>query len=177
MNTLELHEQFHLTFGQPVLKSNELIPESRRKLRLKLALEELTELATAFGCLKYFNSLCTEQIHTTYDEVKDVYNDTEVFDALVDIQVINDGTILECGMKDMFYIGYKETYENNMSKLHDNIDELNESIEHHTNNGLTNLSNKEIDCKYILYRSDGKIIKPLKYVSNDLTHLVENRFN
>lgn len=173
MNTLKLHEQFQTIVGQPILNKGEIIPEDRRKLRLNLAFEELTELAEAFGCLKYFKSLCNQLIHTPYNESTDVYNHTEVLDALVDIEVINNGTILETGFKDDFYGAYKQTHDNNMSKSHETIEELQESQLHHQSKGLTNMSYKEVNGRFVLYNDKGKVIKPKNYIPNDLSNFTK----
>ena len=173
MNTLNLHEEFQTIVGQPILNKGKIIPEDRRKLRLNLAFEELTELAEAFGCLKYFKSLCNQLIHTPYNESKDVYNETEVLDALVDIEVINNGTILETGFKDVFYDAYKQTHDNNISKSHETLEELQESHLYHESKGLTGLSYKEINGRFILYNSNKKVIKPKNYVPNDLSNFTK----
>lgn len=173
MNTLKEHEQFQTIVGQPILNKGEIIPEDRRKLRLNLAFEELTELAEAFGCLKYFKSLCNQLLYEPYNELTDVYNETEVLDALVDIEVINNGTILETGFKDCFYDAYKQTHDNNMSKSHETIEDCLDSIEYHETKGLINMSYKEINGRFVLYNDKGKVIKPKNYVPNDLSNFTK----
>ncbi len=169
MNTLELHENFHTTFGQPVQEKGHEITQERAALRLKLAFEELAELATAFGQEKTFSEFCTDfnliSRFNTYE-----LDEVEIADALVDIQVINDGTILETGLQSIFYDLYNQTYTNNMSKAHTTLCECDKTIAHYQEQGLTGMTIKKVGEYYVAYRSDGKILKPYNYVPNDLSN-------
>ena len=64
-------------------------------LRLSLILEELAELAEAFA-------VCAP---------------VAIFDALLDLRYVNDGTVHACGMGQVFAEGMRRVHVSNMSKL------------------------------------------------------------
>lgn len=121
--TLEQVQEFHEAFGLPVLDAP-TIPKERLEMRLGLLEEEMRELREAA-------------------EAGDL---TEVYDALLDIQYVLDGTFLEFGMQGLKDIGFAEVHRSNMSKLGE-------------------------DGKPI-YREDGKVLKGPNFFRPDLAALL-----
>lgn len=172
MNTIKLHKQFHSTFGQPVEETPFDITPERAKLRLQLAFEELSELSTAFGLADTFSDICSKYVIQDHVDTN-IIDKKEILDALVDIEVINNGTILETGFTNVHYEAYLQTHENNMSKAHKTLCETDKTIKKYQEQGLTGLTVKQVDDLYVVYRSDGKILKPYNYVSNDLGNFIK----
>ncbi len=173
MNTLKLHEEFHLTFGQPILDDPNLMDHERNKLRIKLAFEELAETAVkGFGLAGYFAEFCQEQANKNLENTF-IIDKKEVLDGLVDIQVINNGTILESGFRSVFHDAYKQTHDNNMSKAHPTLCEAEKTITLYKEKGEDGIYYKNVNNLYVAYRKDGKVVKPYNYVSNDLSNFVK----
>lgn len=172
MDTLEQHKIFHKTFGQPVEETPIDITPERAKLRLKLAFEELSELASAFGLEGTFEDICDQYIIKSNHIDTNIIDKVEVLDALVDIEVINNGTVLETGFTTIFYDAYQQTHKNNMSKAHISLSETDKTIKKYQELGFKNLSVKQVDYLYVVYREDGKILKPYDYQTNDLSNFI-----
>ena len=81
--------------GQPVRNTPQLIPAEEASLRVAMLKEEVRELeeAIANGDL------------------------TEVFDAFLDIEYINNGGILQFGLGDTYRKGFREVQRSNMAKV------------------------------------------------------------
>lgn len=122
--TLEMVADFHDTFNVPVVPTPTVPSFERGELRLALLREELKELEDAIS-----------------DE-----NLVDIFDALLDLQYVLDGTFLECGLHNLKMRGMREVQRSNMSKLDDN-------------------------GKPIL-RGDGKILKGPRYTPPNLQSIV-----
>jgi len=119
ITNLKKQKEFQLLFEQPVLEQPEKPSLARRKLRLALALEELHELAQALGLEMTFADMLYKKSKVI--DILDIgdtldFNPTEVLDALCDIEVINNGTILECGFGEVYADAYNEVHNSNMSK-------------------------------------------------------------
>lgn len=93
--TLEMVEEFHRSFEQPVLYVPCVDDDRVNQLRLRLLEEEVTELAVA--------------LHQ-----RDV---VEVLDALTDIQYVLDGAFWSLGLAHLKQIAFEEVHRSNMSKL------------------------------------------------------------
>lgn len=172
-SNLDLQVDNHETFDVPNLTLDEDINVDRRILRLALAFEELTELASAFGCEGSFADICS--MYTNKGKRFDTHdlNKVEVLDALCDIEVINNGTILESGLGENYHKAYLQTHNNNMNKAHDLLCEAEKTIQYYEKEkGLTGLTIKEKNGKYIVYRSDGKYLKPYYHKANNLSDFV-----
>ncbi|GJM59473.1 nucleoside triphosphate pyrophosphohydrolase family protein [Persicobacter diffluens] len=89
---------FHETFEVGIKEGPQFPDEATQQLRNRLLQEELDELKEAVAN----NDL------------------VEVADALVDIQYLLCGTILEYGMQDKFEALFDEVHRSNMSKLDEN---------------------------------------------------------
>lgn len=94
-NTLEQVQEFHETYGLPVLDSPNISDTKTNALRINLLAEELDELkeALAAGDL------------------------TETLDALIDLQYVLDGAFLSFGLQHVKQDAFDEVHRSNMSKL------------------------------------------------------------
>ena len=81
-------------------------------------------------------------------EALDKKDKTEILDALLDIQYFLSGTVLACGMQDIFEAGFDEVHRSNMAKLGP-------------------------DGKPIL-DEDGRVVKPEGWQEPDLERFVED---
>lgn len=94
-STLEQVREFHETFKHNI-EAYPAIPEQNRiNLRIALIGEEFQELQDAIAD-------------------KDL---VEVLDALLDIEYVLMGTVLEFGLQDLFFEGFEEVHRSNMSKV------------------------------------------------------------
>ena len=113
--TLESVNEFHKTFGAPVLESPQIPDENRVRLRLALILEELSELAAASGAAKVFNEMLKSKV-AEFEEKPELKDTAEALDALCDLQVVLNGSTLEYGLQKQFDNAFDEVHRSNMSK-------------------------------------------------------------
>ena len=94
-STLEQVQEFHETYGLPVLDQANISDEKTNQLRINLLAEELDELkeALAEGDL------------------------VETLDALIDLQYVLDGAFLSFGLQHVKDAAFDEVHRSNMSKL------------------------------------------------------------
>ncbi len=118
-------EEFHRAFKRPVREEPGFESEESKKLRVRLLKEEVDELKEAL-------------------EEDDKVG---VLDALVDIQYILSGTVVEFGFQKLFDDAFEEIHSSNMSKLDEN-------------------------GKPIL-REDGKVLKSENYRKPDLKQFLD----
>lgn len=135
-------EEFHRTFGAPVLESPQIPSKERCELRITLLQEELDELKEAIA-----------------------NNDiAEAADALGDLQVILSGSILEFGMGDKFDQVFDDIHQSNMSKACTSQQEAIETLMHYKEKDGTEGYYVEKDGKWIVYRKgDDKVLKSIGY--------------
>ncbi|MGH1377349.1 MAG: phosphoribosyl-ATP diphosphatase [Alphaproteobacteria bacterium] len=93
--TLEQVEEFHNTYGLPVLDEPSISDQKTNELRINLLAEELDELKEAL-------------------EQGDA---VETLDALIDLQYVLDGAFLSLGMAHLKQPAFDEVHRSNMSKL------------------------------------------------------------
>lgn len=93
--TLDQVQEFHETYGLPVLDRPNISDEKTNALRINLLAEELDELkeALAAGDL------------------------VETLDALIDLQYVLDGAFLSFGLQSVKQAAFDEVHRSNMSKL------------------------------------------------------------
>lgn len=101
--------EFHEAFGAPIAWSPSIPDFERRKLRVKLLLEEVMEFAEASGVEI---SCCPE---VCQDPLSEGLNLTDAADALADIRYVTDGAALEWGIPLEKCLA--EVHRSNMSKL------------------------------------------------------------
>lgn len=176
-NQLKLQEEFQALGGQTIGKLGYVPTVEERKLRLKLALEELCELAEAYGMINYFMGLmdekATEDSNIDFDSFN--YNAIEALDATIDIAVINNGTIITNGHQEIFDKGYELVDANNKTKFMTTIEQAQKTVDKLTETGKEDLTIDEVKLGsfnwYVVKNSSGKILKPYDYEPVDLTQL------
>lgn len=94
-STLDRVQEFHETYGLPVLDTPDISDLKTNALRINLLAEELDELKEALA-------------------EGDV---VEVLDALTDLQYVLDGAYLSFGLHDKKEAAFAEVHASNMSKL------------------------------------------------------------
>src|SRR5690606_34636805 len=151
-NTISKVKEFMERFGQNVPDTIKVPPPETINLRLRLNLEELTELAIACGqtyVTTYIELLKNEinNLKNKIDSIPEKTDITEVFDAMIDKRYIADGDILSFGLHNYFSEGFEEVHGSNMSKLDEN--------------------GKPI------YREDGKVIKGPNYYRPNLKKILD----
>lgn len=104
--------EFHEAFGAPVAWSPDIPSFERRKLRVKLLLEEVLEFAAASAV----EISCAPEV--CQDELSEGLNLVEAADALADIRYVTDGAALEWGIP--LEKCLREVHRSNMSKLDEN---------------------------------------------------------
>lgn len=122
------------------------------KLRLKLIVEELSEMFDAFLSKNSFESKVAPLFSTVQSVIESLNSDefeinrTEVLDAIVDQDYINSGTgvWLNLPLEEAF----QEVHTNNLTK----VDPI---------------------TKKVIKRPDGKVVKPASYVPVDLSEVLQ----
>lgn len=173
---LELVSEFQTAFEQPILNKEDEIPVERRKLRLALLFEELTELADAYGLDHYMGTICHNHYNVNYEnEYKDtlILNKKEILDATCDLQYILCGTILENGQQNEFDEAFEDVHKSNMSKLCVDMEEAILSIQDYQSRGI-NVSYKKMSENLIaiIRESDNKVLKSINYKPVELDKYV-----
>lgn len=144
--------EFHKTFQHPILENPTIPDEKRCALRVSLIAEELKELEEAI-------------------KDKDI---VEIADALCDIQYVLSGAVLEFGLGEKFKELFDEVQRSNMSKACDTEEEAKATVEHYKTERDTVCYYKEIDGKYLVFRtSDNKTIKSINYSPADLKSILK----
>jgi hypothetical protein len=141
--------QFMVASGQPVLEIP-TIPLNRVNLRIKLLQEEL-------------------------DELKEGINNNdlvEVFDALLDLEYILLGTVVEFGMAKIFDEGFEEVHSSNMSKFCKDGHEVIETMISYKNQGVNTHCETMGDLLVIKRIEDGKILKNINYRKCNLQPII-----
>lgn len=152
MNYIKLVEEFHKTFGAPILENPEMPSKERCNLRVKLIQEELDEMKEAI-------------------ENEDVI---EIADSLGDLMVVLCGSILEFGMGNKFNDIFENIHNSNMSKACDSEREALETLLFYKHKDGTEGYYKEVEGKWLVYRDDDKILKSINYSPANLKDILEN---
>lgn len=144
-------EEFHKTFGAPILETPQIPSKERCDLRVKLLQEELDELKEAI-------------------ENNDL---VEACDALCDMQYILSGSNLEFGVGDKFDELFNEVHRSNMSKACTSQQEAIETLSHYKQKDGTEGYYKEVDGKWLVYRTnDNKVLKSINYSPANLKDII-----
>jgi predicted HAD superfamily Cof-like phosphohydrolase len=143
---------FHQTFNLPVLEHPSIPSPERCTLRINLLQEELDELKDAIA-------------------QKSIEG---VADALCDIQYVLSGAILEFGLGNKFKDLFEEVQRSNMSKVCEDYDTAEKTLEfYHAKDGTAGFI-KESESGFLVYRqSDHKVLKSVKYSPADLESILE----
>ena len=146
-NAIQQVAEFHTTFQHPIEQTPIIPAEKRCKLRVELLAEELKELQQA--------------IHDN--------DSVEIADALCDLQYVLSGAILEFGFGDKFKTLFEEVHRSNMSKSCATEEEANATIAHYLANHQTPAYFKEIEGKFLVFRTeDNKTLKSIYYSPADI---------
>lgn len=171
---LQLQKKFQTLAGQ----FQEKIPSIEvRILRLKLALEELNELAHAYGLVSSFNNIQKLKSEENQEDDTYIYNELAALDAVVDIAVINNGTIITQCHENIFDNAYIDVTENNLLKFKKNEEEARAEFIQRSNihkediKLCINIYNNEI--YYSLKNNAGKILKYKDHPKVDLSQYVK----
>ncbi len=164
-------EEFMTTFQQPVIDKPSIMPEDRNKLRIALIFEELKEYAEASGLGNYFLDLNEKSLISkgTYP-IKETKDLVEQFDALLDMQYVLSGAVIENGFKNIFNKGFDEVHRSNMSKACNTEDEAIKTLQFHKVTGTY----KEDNGKFLCYNEDMKVIKSVNYSPANLLPIIED---
>lgn len=171
---LELVKEFQETFQQPILSKDQDISVERRKLKLALLFEELTELAEAYGLKGEMVNICEGYCSKEWEaENSEILNKVEVLDATGDLTYILAGTILENGQQEVFDNAFEDIHNSNMSKLCISMVEEVLTINKYHNENIEVYS-KKLNEKYIgiFRKSDNKILKNINYKTVDLNKYI-----
>jgi predicted HAD superfamily Cof-like phosphohydrolase len=162
---IEQVKEFHELFNIPILSKEETIPVERRRLRLSLLFEELSELADAYGLNKTFATMCANHGKSDLFDWTDSFelNRIESLDAKGDIAYILYGTALEDGDSTILSLAFDDIHQSNMSKACNDLQEALDTIEFYKNKGIE--SHYVIkNYKYLIYRTyDNKVLKSINY--------------
>lgn len=179
-HTLKVYE-FMTNFGQPIVESPAEMPKDRAELRLALLFEELHEYAKASGLLYKFEDLC-QQASGEYEVLTQVEDDqppfvekvdlVEQLDALLDIQYILSGTVLENGFGKVFDDAFAEVHRSNMSKMCATNEEAERTIDKLAAEGVpAHFSYASFPT--VVYRtSDLKVMKSIDYSPANLKQFI-----
>ena len=187
MDSIKLVNEFHEAFDHPVTKPGSDIDLQYRQLRVKLLFEELKELAEASDVKGTFNELCLESINEEFGSDLDIESDyisdgdnvdkIEELDALCDLQYVLSGAVLTLGHSSYFDSAFEDVHNSNMTKLCENMDEVNDTIEYYVNergmdrDDITYVPNGD---KFMINRkSDLKVLKNVHYQAVDLRNYVK----
>ncbi len=165
--SLKQVDEFHRTFGAPVLDAPAVPSHERIQLRLSLILEELHELAVASGAEATFIDMLQSKVAKgpTAPAPPDL---TECMDALCDLQVVLNGSILEYGLHPTFDEAFAEVHRSNMSKACNTEAEAQASVNKYQQQGVE-AHYKVVNGKYVIYRShDHKILKGVNFTPPSL---------
>jgi predicted HAD superfamily Cof-like phosphohydrolase len=153
MDYIKMVEEFHNTFGVPVLEKPQIPSKERCDLRINLMQEELNEIKEAI-------------------EKGDV---VEIADGLCDLIFVCCGSILEFGMSDKFNDLFQEVHNSNMSKACSSHKEAIETLLHYKQKDGTEGVYKEEDGKWLVYRKeDNKVLKSVNYSPANLKDIIED---
>lgn len=180
---IEQVKEFMILFNQSIIDKPNIMSEDRNKLRIALIFEELKEYAEASGLNDYFvEELCvptlTQFSNFTDKEIyQPVIDLTEQFDALLDLQYVLSGAVLENGFGDIFDKGFDEVHRSNMSKACNTFDEIEKTKYHYRIQNIVTYYNEEIDFPKPLYRKeDNKVLKSINYSPANLLSIIENGY-
>ena len=177
INYIDKVKEFMTLFGQPVVDKPAIMTENRNKLRIALIFEELKEYAEASGLEEYMHGLCIGSAHI-YDQkesfTKDV-NLTEQFDALLDLQYVLSGAVVENGFSTIFDEGFEEVHRSNMSKLSNTKEEALNTCVKYQKEGIE-CTAKEVGDKFMTYRNvDNKVLKSINYSPANLEPIINKK--
>ncbi len=162
MKPIEQVIKFQRIFGDEVNDLGTIPSIEKRKLRLKLIFEELSELAEAYGLKSTFGEICEDYTHKIVDcDILDnhKYDEVEALDAISDLLVVVYGGACINGQSSIIDEAFDETMRSNMSKSCKTLDQALYTIAQYHKEGRDTYY-KLVDGLYIIYDSNtNKILK------------------
>lgn len=171
---LEQVAEFHDMFEHPILDEPDIPSSDRCILRLKLIFEELHELSIAMGEELSFVMLIDNWIgQKTIDNLPSANVDMEeALDALVDLEYVLMGAVLELGMTSIFYEAFREVHESNMTKASTSYQVARDTVSYRLDKYGEVCNIIEKPPYFIIKRNDDKIIKSISYKEAKVGHLI-----
>ena len=171
-------KEFMTTFGQPVYDVPTELSDDRQKLRIALIFEELKEYAEASGLLHYFNQqLCNKSQEEFFSSNKPVHteeiNQTEQFDALLDLQYVLSGAVHEHGFGEIFNAGFDKVHDSNMSKACPDISTALRTIDKYAEENVEAYCDTNNTPIVIYRKKDNKVLKSIDYKPAQLAQFLK----
>jgi len=170
-------ELFQKTFGDIVANLGEIPSVEKRRLRLKLIFEELSELAEAYGLENTFGSICIEYVKQAVvdSRIENTleYNPTEALDAVCDLLVVTYGAACINGHNTIIDKAFDETMRSNMSKICNTLDEAHASVAKYHKEGIDTEPVKTGENQWTIYNKiTRKILKGVNFFKPDYKKLL-----
>jgi len=178
-------ELFQRTFGDIVANLGEIPSVEKRKLRLKLIFEELSELAEAYGLEATMVDICQGYVSDAYDCVThkigvtrypkdtELFNPEEALDAVCDLLVVTYGGACINGHSTIIDKAFDETMRSNMSKICNTLDEAHASVAKYHKEGIDTEPVKTGENQWTIYNKiTRKILKGVNFFKPDYKKLL-----
>ncbi len=171
--------EFNDTFKVQREHEEEVVNFTTKDLRLQLIVEEMVELAFALG----FGELSLK--HMIKEKINKVYNKppfsdngeklVETFDALIDLLYVTYGALDAFNMADKTEAGMQEVHSSNMSKVCDNSEVLQATVQKYKEEGITLVTEQLPNGKYIVKHNETKkVLKSINYRPASLKSILFN---
>jgi predicted HAD superfamily Cof-like phosphohydrolase len=181
-DSVALVREFEVACGATLPAEPTQPPVEKLKLRLSLELEELYEKAQAMGLEGTFQEMLLGKSQALIGwagkncpgKDTNIYDPVALLDACCDQRYVQDGTVLTCGLQDVFYPAFAEVQRSNMSKFPTEWDEAVDSVDKYRQEGIAvSITSGAYEKPYVLKRiADGKILKSINYSKADLTQFL-----
>ena len=159
-------KEFMIACSQDTGNHKKSINRETAQLRLNLLLEELHELADAFGLEKYFQWLLSKHIDDEIAQEEKEIDNVAVLDANADLLYILYGTIIAAGQEKLINPAFDDVHESNMSKTIIGFDEAVKQADKYNKDNDTPVTvvPTPVENVYCLVRTiDNKVVKPSTY--------------
>lgn len=179
VNNIDKVAIFQKTFGDEVNELGVIPSVEKRKLRLKLIFEELSELAEAYGLESTFNQICINSLDFSKESIDtEVFNPEEALDAISDLLVVTYGGACINGHSSIIDKAFDETMRSNMSKSCNTLDQAQYSVAEYHKEGRSTY-HKLVEGKYVIYDSNtNKILKNKDgFFKPDYSKLLSEKIN
>lgn len=171
-DNLSIITKWNTAFSHAPLEAGQEPSLPQRDLRISLIFEELTELAEACGrkgtmldlCYKYLYNIHTipsSEVEEHNEKNTNIFNKTEVLDALCDIEVVGLGGYNALGFTEVAKEAYNRTMISNFSKAATTLDEVHDTVDYYQRQGIEVEGRVSEDKELIIIVNSqtGKILK------------------
>lgn len=165
-DTLEQVKEFSDFFGHPFHEKITFPTQEQINLRIRLSLEETTELSEACGQAavdNYIELLLDTALRLKekpYPKEIDIYG---VADAYADKRYIDDGGIGLFGLAKAFHEIFDDVHSANMSKRTDSLKTVIDSISSYAEKGIEAYYEEKEGFYLIFRKEDNKVLKPVSW--------------